>query len=299
MNESIYINRLKERLKQKPDSRLSLSLAEELRKQDRMEEAIAVLIDGIKKNPDFVSARLTLGRMYVSEQMFAEAKEEFLNVIGRGPSNVSAHKWLADACVKSGDEAGAIEEYKKVLEIIPFEKVATAALQLLGVDVSEENGKAVPAVPEIIAAVEELQPEPVFYVQEAGNNVVSPASEIITEAQEPVIDLQEEEIETASEEITESGPLELIPVISDLAQIEPEVVREERIVRARFSGRDKEAVVMQLNDFLMGVKIRFASGERSTAIVVQRLNRFQKKINAHFSHNIAIGPTQGRPADYA
>ncbi|BCB97204.1 hypothetical protein JZK55_21260 [Dissulfurispira thermophila] len=94
MEDSIYIKRLKERLRQDPDSKVFLSLAEELRKQDKIDEAIAVLINGIKKHPDFIAARLTLGRWYLSIDMLSEAQKEYMEIIKQYPDNVFALKGL-------------------------------------------------------------------------------------------------------------------------------------------------------------------------------------------------------------
>ncbi len=89
-----YIKRLKERLREKPDSRLFLSLAEELKKDDKLNEAIDVLIGGIRKVPDFDAARLTLGRWYLQSNMLSEAKKEFSEVLRHSPNNIFAIKWL-------------------------------------------------------------------------------------------------------------------------------------------------------------------------------------------------------------
>ncbi|MDI6728582.1 MAG: hypothetical protein QMD44_06615 [Thermodesulfovibrionales bacterium] len=94
MEDSIYIKRLKERLRQNPDSKVFLSLAEELRKKDRMDEAIAVLIDGIKRHPDFIAARLALGRWYLFNDMLSEAQKEYSEVIKQSPNNIFARKGL-------------------------------------------------------------------------------------------------------------------------------------------------------------------------------------------------------------
>jgi tetratricopeptide (TPR) repeat protein len=94
MEDSIYIKRLKERLRQNHDSKVFLSLAEELRKQDRTDEAIAVLIDGIKRHPDFIAARLTLGRWYLFSNMLSEAQKEYSEVIKQSPDNIFARKGL-------------------------------------------------------------------------------------------------------------------------------------------------------------------------------------------------------------
>ncbi len=94
MEDSIYIKRLKERLRQNPDSKVFLSLAEELRKKDRMDEAIAVLIDGIKRHPDFIAARLALGRWYLFNDMLSEAQKEYSEVIKQSPNNIFARRGL-------------------------------------------------------------------------------------------------------------------------------------------------------------------------------------------------------------
>lgn len=106
MEDSIYIKRLKERLRQNPDSKVFLSLAEELRKKDMMDEAIAVLIGGIKKNPDFIAARLTIGRWYLFSNMLSEAQKEFSEVIKQSPNNIFARKWLDE----TNRRLGIVEE---------------------------------------------------------------------------------------------------------------------------------------------------------------------------------------------
>jgi len=97
MESSTYIKKLRERLSQQPGSRLFLSLAEELRKLDLSDEAADLLIDGIGKNPDFLAARLTLGRWYLQGHKFEEALEQFSAVLEKAPGNNFALKGLAEA----------------------------------------------------------------------------------------------------------------------------------------------------------------------------------------------------------
>ncbi len=97
MESSAYIKKLRERLSQHPGSRLFLSLAEEMRKRDMGDEAVELLIDGIGKDPDYLAARLTLGRWYLQGNKFAEALEEFSAVLEKAPGNNYARKGLADA----------------------------------------------------------------------------------------------------------------------------------------------------------------------------------------------------------
>ncbi len=97
MESSAYIKKLRERLSQQPGSRLFLSLAEELKKRDMGDEAVEMLIDGILKNPDFLAARLTLGRWYLQDNKFARAMEQFSAVLEKAPGNYFARKGLSEA----------------------------------------------------------------------------------------------------------------------------------------------------------------------------------------------------------
>lgn len=114
MEDSIYIKRLKERLRQNPDSKVFLSLAEELRKKDMMDEAIAVLIGGIKKQPDFIGARLTLGRWYLLSDMLSEAQKEYSEVIKRSPDNIFASKGLQEINKRLGYQSNGVSEYGSI-----------------------------------------------------------------------------------------------------------------------------------------------------------------------------------------
>jgi tetratricopeptide (TPR) repeat protein len=135
MNDNLYIKRLKERLHQDPDSRLFLSLAEELRKRDLLDEATAVLVDGIRKNPGFIAARLTLGRWYLSGDMLSEAKKEFQEIIKKDPDNASAKKRLSEInrMLGVGDEPVPLEEPPEdmVKEDVSLRKDAGAVISRL------------------------------------------------------------------------------------------------------------------------------------------------------------------------
>lgn len=105
MDDNIYIKRLRERLRQKPDSRLFLSLAEELRKRGKMDEAKAILSDGIKQNP-FAAARLTLRRWYLLDDIPSEAEKESLGVIEKSLQDAHACEMLAEGYEGAGRLSG-------------------------------------------------------------------------------------------------------------------------------------------------------------------------------------------------
>lgn len=125
---SAFVKKLKERIRQQPDSKLFLSLAEELKKLDRLDDAISILIDGIKRNPEFIAAHLTLGRWYLSSNMFMEAKREFSEAIDKSPGNSFARRGLAEANKNLGIPEQTEGEYLKPPEKSPEEQ--DAAIQL-------------------------------------------------------------------------------------------------------------------------------------------------------------------------
>ncbi|MEK7789333.1 MAG: hypothetical protein AAB283_05390, partial [Planctomycetota bacterium] len=56
------IEKLKEKLKKDPNSKLFVPLAEEYRKKGMLDEAISVLMTGITSQPGYTSARVSLGK---------------------------------------------------------------------------------------------------------------------------------------------------------------------------------------------------------------------------------------------
>ena len=60
-----------------------------------LEEAIIILKDGLKINPAFSAARVSLGKVYLQKGRVAEAKTEFEKVLAQNPDNLMAQKKLA------------------------------------------------------------------------------------------------------------------------------------------------------------------------------------------------------------
>jgi tetratricopeptide (TPR) repeat protein len=118
-----YIKRLKERLREKPDSRLFLSLAEELKKDDKLNEAIDILINGIRKVPDFDAARLTLGRWYLESNMLSEAKKEFSEVLKHSPDNIFAIRWINEINSQHGGIESSSADSQPYAQLLEAEKL--------------------------------------------------------------------------------------------------------------------------------------------------------------------------------
>ena len=99
------IDELRKRLEKEPGSRLFAQLAEELRKDGQLEEAISVCRAGLQKNPNYPSARITLARALIDSGDLAAARAELEGVLQAAPDNILARK-LFEECLAAMGEAG-------------------------------------------------------------------------------------------------------------------------------------------------------------------------------------------------
>jgi tetratricopeptide repeat protein len=122
------IDDLRRRLEKDPGSRLFAQLAEELRKDGDLEEAINVCREGLKRQPAYPSARMTLGRALFDTGDLAAARTEFETVLKGAPDNILASRLLAEALEGLGDLPGAAKQYKTTLALAPGDKQVQAHL---------------------------------------------------------------------------------------------------------------------------------------------------------------------------
>ena len=154
------IEKLKERVDKDPNSKLFVPLAEEYRKEGMLDEAISVLMGGIERQPGYMSARVSLGKIFLEKGMTNEARGEFENVIKSIPDNLYAHKKLAEIYRDMGRKDLSVQSYRTVLKLNPLDEDALSNLRDLEEEELRGPGK-VPAMHEESAAVEEAEAEPV------------------------------------------------------------------------------------------------------------------------------------------
>src|SRR4030042_4288206 len=129
------IERLREKVDKDPNSKLFIPLAEEYKKAGMYDEAIDVVIRGIERQPGYMSARVSLGKIYIEREMLKEAKAEFEKVISAIPDNLYAHKKLAEIYRDIGEKERAVKEFKTVLKLNPMDEWAAMNLA----DIEEEH----------------------------------------------------------------------------------------------------------------------------------------------------------------
>ena len=131
------IDELRRRLERDPGSRLFAQLAEELRKNGELVEAIRVARAGLAVHSSYPSARLTLGRALLETGDATTARAELESVLRDAPDNILASRYLAQARETLGDLKGALDQYQKTLLMAPGDQQVQAHLSAVEARLNE------------------------------------------------------------------------------------------------------------------------------------------------------------------
>ena len=137
------IDELRRRLERDPGSRLFAQLAEELRKNGELVEAIRVARAGLAVHSSYPSARLTLGRALLETGDATTARAELESVLRDAPDNILASRYLAQARETLGDLKGALDQYQKTLLMAPGDQQVQAHLSAVEARLNEAPGTGV------------------------------------------------------------------------------------------------------------------------------------------------------------
>ena len=125
------VDELRHRLERDPGSRLFAQLAEQLRKEGDVEEAIGVARAGLEKHPDYPSARLTLGRALLDSGDAAAARAELETAVRDAPDNILASRLLGEALETLGDLEAAAKQLRATLVIAPGDAQIQSRIQAI------------------------------------------------------------------------------------------------------------------------------------------------------------------------
>ena len=117
MGEDPRIEDLQLRMQRDPGSIAFAQLAEEFRRSGRLREAVAVCKVGLAIHPNYMSARVTLGRALVELEELDEAQTELEKVLRSAPENLAAIRGLADIHHKRGALGDALTQYRTALNL--------------------------------------------------------------------------------------------------------------------------------------------------------------------------------------
>lgn len=121
--------RLEEMVERDPSTALYLPLAERLREEGRVEEAIR-LCEARQNRPGHgVGDAIVLGRCYLADGRLNEARSSFEAALALDRENVSALKALAGILAHEGRHARSVELYRAVCRVDPGDLESQTALQ--------------------------------------------------------------------------------------------------------------------------------------------------------------------------
>src|SRR3990170_2439697 len=138
-------------------SRSFIPIAEEYMKSGMFDEAIAVLKEGLQTYPNYLGARVSLGKAYLEKGMIHEAIREFESVVQLSPDNLLAHRKLVSLYKDLGRFDDAIKGCETLLMFNPKDKETAELLSNLmvekvkeGAETGEtvEKGKPLPPTPQ-------------------------------------------------------------------------------------------------------------------------------------------------------
>lgn len=113
------IEKLERMVRENPKGRLFASLADAYRKDGQYPKALEVLEAGLVNHPDYVSARVVLGRVHMATGDRAKAREAFARVVQLDPESVIALKALADLAEEEGQGEEALRWSGQLLTVDP------------------------------------------------------------------------------------------------------------------------------------------------------------------------------------
>jgi tetratricopeptide (TPR) repeat protein len=139
------IDRLATALAKEPGSKAFIPLAEEYGKAGMWEEAAAVLEDGLKTYPNFITAMVALGRAYDQLNQPVKAKAVLEEAVKLSPENLRAHRTLAKLYVAQGAKEAALRSCNVILAVNPQDQEALSFRATLGASgIPPSTGRVTP-----------------------------------------------------------------------------------------------------------------------------------------------------------
>ena len=136
--------RYEEILLKDPSSPKFVFLAEILRKRGDLHRATEILIKGLRTNPDNITARSILGKIYYDRWMIDQAKNEMEKVIRVAPDNIDAAKMLIQIYRSEENYNKALETCYSSLVFNPEDNDLTKELNELQRETTLEETKNTP-----------------------------------------------------------------------------------------------------------------------------------------------------------
>jgi tetratricopeptide (TPR) repeat protein len=146
---ALEIDRMAAQLAKDPHSKVFMPLAEEYGKVGMWQEAAAVLEDGLKLYPGFITAMVALGRAYDHMGETTKAKAILEESVKLSPENLRAHRTLIKIYQSQGLNESALQSCAVILAVNPRDEEALSVQSALGGPLKQkkEQERPKPAAP--------------------------------------------------------------------------------------------------------------------------------------------------------
>jgi len=139
------IDRLALAVAKDPESKAFIPLAEEYGKAGMWDEAAAVLEDGLKAYPNFITAMVALGRVYDQTNQPVKATAILEEAVRLSPENLRAHRTLAKIYAAQGRQDAALRSCRVILNANPQDQEALSISTMLSTSPSvTDTGRSGP-----------------------------------------------------------------------------------------------------------------------------------------------------------
>lgn len=110
------------------DAEAQFNLANTLRQQGRLEEAVSHYNEALRTNPGHVLARHNLGNAFLALGRFGDAEASFRHVLGLNPNIAESHCNMGNALLAQRRPEEAVASYRRALHLNPRLAVAHSNL---------------------------------------------------------------------------------------------------------------------------------------------------------------------------
>jgi tetratricopeptide (TPR) repeat protein len=184
----LEIDRLATQLAKDPHSKVFMPLAEEYGKVGMWQEAAAVLEDGLKLYPGFITAMVALGRAYDHMGQATKAKAILEESVKLSPENLRAHRTLIKIYTSQGLDESALQSCAVILAVNPRDEEALSVQSALGGPLkhkkeAERPKSAAPVKLNLSAQQAAAPPAPVKLTVSAPDASIAPDRPVSTPAE--------------------------------------------------------------------------------------------------------------------
>jgi tetratricopeptide (TPR) repeat protein len=169
-----------------------MPLAEEYGKVGMWQEAAAVLEDGLKLYPGFITAMVALGRAYDHMAQTTKAKAILEESVKLSPENLLAHRTLIKIYTSQGLNESALQSCAVILTVNPRDEEALSVQSALGGPLkhTKEPERPKPAAPvtrNLSAQQATTPPAPVEFTASVPEASTAPEGILVSTPTEPKI----------------------------------------------------------------------------------------------------------------